>query len=79
VEDDRCEHVELQIIPADRRGDRRQGFHRCAPVCRSCGSLSRHSQRRIRVPGTEVLGRKSYLCAGVDLARGAGQDCGNHG
>ena len=56
VEDGRREHRPLPHLPAHRRRDRRQGLHRRPPLGRSRGAGGRDRARRLRVPGTEVLG-----------------------
>ena len=71
VEDDRREHVALPLVPAHRRRDGRQGLHRRAPVGRSRRARGGHRPRRLRVPGTEVLGGEPRLRAAVALERRA--------
>ena len=72
VEDDRREHVAVRDVSAHRRRDGRQGFHRRACVGGSGGAGRRHRARRLRVPGTEMLGREPRLHPAIALARGAG-------
>ena len=53
----------LPHLPADRRGDRRQGLHRRPPLGRRGRAAGRDAARRLRVPGPEVLGRLARLRA----------------
>ncbi len=70
VEDDRRLDVHLPLLPADRRRNRRQGLHRRPCVGRRRRAGGRDGARRVRVPGTEVLGGEPRLRAEVDLERG---------
>ena len=79
VEDDRREHVELPLVSAHRRRDGRQGLHRRACVGRSRGARRRDRARRLRVPGTEVLGGEPRLRPAIALAGGARPDGRDHG
>ena len=71
VEDDRRVHGQLPLVPAHRRRNRRQGFHRRAPVGRSGGAGVGDRARRLRVPGAEVFGGEPRLRAAVALERRA--------
>ena len=71
VADDRDEHVAVRELSAHRRRDGREGFHRRARVGRSAGARRGDRARRIRVPGTEVLGGEPRLRAALALARAA--------
>ena len=55
--------VHLPLVPAHRRRNRRQGLHRRAPVGRRRRAGGRDRARRLRVPGTEVLGGEPRLRA----------------
>ena len=71
VEADRREHEHVSHVSAHRRRDGRQGFHRRASERGRRGARGRDRPRRIRVPGTEVLGRQPHLRAAVAVGRGA--------
>src|SRR6266480_1821058 len=68
VEDDRRQHVALQILPTHRRRNRRQGFHRRALLGGSGGACRRDRARRVRVPGPEMFGCEQRLRSRIDLA-----------
>ena len=61
----------LPQLPAPGGRDRRQGLHPGARLGRRRGAGRGHRARRLRVPGTEVLGGEPRLRAGVALARRA--------
>ena len=80
---DRRQHRALPELPPDRRRDRRQGFRPRASVRGRRRGRDRDSPRRLRVPGSEVLGRLACLrplqpLAGATRAarRGNGDDQG---
>ena len=58
-------------LPAHRRRDGRQGLHRRAPVRRRGRARGRDRPRRVRVPGTEVLGGVARVRPVQPLARAA--------
>ena len=61
--------AQLPLLPAHRRRNRRQGFHRRASVGRPGGAGGGHRPRRLRVPGAEVFGRQPHLRAALDVER----------
>ncbi len=70
VEADRREHEHVSHVSADRGRDGRKGLHRRASERGRRGARSRNRARRLRVPGTEVLGREPHVRAAVALGRG---------
>ena len=46
------------LVSKARGRDRRKGFHRSARLGRPAGAGGGDRQRRVRIPGSEVLGRK---------------------
>ena len=57
----RRQHRALQVLPAHRRRDRRQGLRLRPPLGRRPAAGHRAGARRLRVPGAEVLGRLARL------------------
>ncbi len=79
VEDDRREHVELRVVSSHRRRDGRQGLHRRAQDSRRSGALGRDRARRVRVPGSEVLGGEPGVRPALALAGSARSHRGDDG
>ena len=59
--DGRQQHLEVPLLPAHRRRDRRQGLRRRARLGRPGRAPDRADPRRVRVPGPEVLRRVAGL------------------
>ena len=72
VEDDRRLDAELPVVPANRRGNRREGLRSRASFGQSRRAGGRDRARRIRVPGAEMLGGQPRLPAALALARRTG-------
>ena len=70
VEHGRLEHRALSQLPAPRRRDGRQGLHRRASFRRRRRARDGDRARLVRVPGAEVLGQLTRLCA-VESVAGA--------
>ena len=69
VEDDRRVDGHVPFVSAHRRRNRRQGLRPRASVRGSGGAGGRDRSRRLRVSGTEVLGRQPHLHSAIDLER----------
>ena len=67
-----AEHRPVPQLPANRGRDRRQGLHLRSPVGRSRRGGHRDHARRLRVPGTEVLGLLARVRALQPVARDPG-------
>ena len=65
------EAVDVPLLPAHRRRDRRQGLHRRPPLGRRRRAAGGDDPRRLRVPGAEVLGRLACLRAARRCGRGS--------
>ena len=69
------EAVDVPLLPAHRRRDRRQGLHRRPPLGRRRRAPGGDDPRRLRVPGAEVLGRVACLRARGRCGSGSRTSC----